>query len=224
MIPILAIAPGCWDPDIVPANYGQWAGSQGTSDSGGGSAFGGAAQSSGGSFGSGGTSSGGAPSFGGASNGGSPTSGGSSSGGMPASGGSGSGGMSALGGSGSGGSPASGGSPGGDYPPPSSCLQTILTSCNLCHGAQAAAIGANLDLRGNDVASRLVDEPATYMGVTDADQCVQGAKLIDSANPAESVLLKKVKGEQECGTPMPAPTGLNAIDQACVEAWIESLF
>nr|PZN26862.1 MAG: hypothetical protein DIU78_06560 [Pseudomonadota bacterium] len=241
MIPILMIAPGCWEPDVVPANYGQWGGTNGASEGGGAALGGGVGQGTsggnGGTIGTGGQSNGGNPAVGGTTNSGGNPSGGSSSGGTPGVGGSGSGGTpglggsssggtSPLGGSGSNGDPSSGGMTQADYPPPSACMQTILTSCNICHGAQAALIGGDLDLRGSDVAARLVDQPATYSGVPDAEKgkCVQGAKLIDSQNPSESVLLKKVKSQQACGTPMPAPTGLGSADQVCVETWINSLF
>jgi hypothetical protein len=54
--------------------------------------------------------------------------------------------------------------------------------------------------------------------------------LIDSLNPEQSWMLKKLRGEQEdCGNQMPAPPGdsvTNGWSEArreCIEAWIYSL-
>ena len=79
---------------------------------------------------------------------------------------------------------------------------------------------AGLDLSGDAVITRLKDVAATHKGVSNPTACVTGATLINSANPTESVLLKRVKGTQNCGTPMPFAPGLTGANLKCVEDWV----
>ena len=101
------------------------------------------------------------------------------------------------------------------------CVKTVFMSqCNFCHSPGLKSSFGELDLTGDDVIARLKDVPATNKGVSNVGSCTPGSLLINSANPAESVLLKRVKKTQNCGTPMPAPAGLSGADLACVEAWV----
>ncbi len=104
------------------------------------------------------------------------------------------------------------------------CAKTILaTQCaNSCHAVSTPIFGS-LNLAGSEdqVVQRLLDVPATNDSVLNKESCVPGALLINSANPAESVFLKRVKGTQDCGTQMPTG-GLKATEIQCLESWIMS--
>ena len=115
-------------------------------------------------------------------------------------------------------------------PPPEDppCLNDVLQgqNCFLCHvqSANLDATGGGLLLTGSNLGMRLSGAPAQYKGVSDAAACTPGALLIDPANPAESVLLKKVKGTQSCGLAMPFhPSGItDATALKCIEDWVMS--
>jgi hypothetical protein len=102
------------------------------------------------------------------------------------------------------------------------CVKAAFTSqaCNLCHSAALKADSGNLDLTGDDatVIARLKDVAATNTKATNAAAC--GTMLINSANPAESVFLKKVKGVAECGPGMPSGPGLSGADLTCFQDWV----
>lgn len=101
------------------------------------------------------------------------------------------------------------------------CMTAIITApggCTTCHGAKTRLSGT-LDFETSGYAGRLRDMPAQHVGSTPGP-CPTGDKLIDSATPANSWLLKKVTGMQGgCGTPMPA-AGLSATDQTCVTTFV----
>lgn len=106
------------------------------------------------------------------------------------------------------------------------CVENIfrqeLTLCKLCHGSALQSSGLNLELP--DVTARLKDVPAKHgdlaMGMTPAD-CPVGDKLIDSANPEASWLLKKITGQQgNCGTVMPSAGTLSPAQRACIETYV----
>lgn len=101
-----------------------------------------------------------------------------------------------------------------------SCVTTIFTTqCKICHGSTTKLSGT-LDLETMGVSARLKDKPAEHMGSTPGP-CPTGDKLIDSATPANSWLLKKVTDMQgTCGTVMPAPTALPAADQTCLTTYV----
>jgi len=141
-------------------------------------------------------------------------------GGAPGSGGTNTGGAAGVG---PGGMPSTGGAQQNVAMP--DCAKTILaTKCgNICHAVSTPVFGSLL-LAGNemDIVQRLLDVPATNDSVQNKESCVPGALLIDSANPAESVFLKRIKGTQDCGTRMPDATGLSATEIQCIESWIMS--
>jgi hypothetical protein len=100
-------------------------------------------------------------------------------------------------------------------------VKDVFTSqCIACHSTALKDSFGGLDLSGDAVIMRLKDVAATHKGVTNPPACVTGAMLINSANPAESVLLKRVKGTQNCGTPMPFAPGLTGANLKCIEDWV----
>jgi len=99
------------------------------------------------------------------------------------------------------------------------CLHQLINgpgvSCKLCHSPQLHF--SQLDLVSANLGLRLRDVDATHTDAPAGSVCLPGDKLIDSARPAESWLLKKLTGQQgACGDPMPqgAPP-LSAEQLAC---------
>ncbi len=105
----------------------------------------------------------------------------------------------------------------------SSCETACITmlfsnTCVSCH-TQAVPLG-ELDLQSAGVAARLKDQPAKHAALDNPQGCPTGDKLIDSANPTASWLLKKVAMQQGgCGTQMP-PQGATAADVTCVTEYV----
>lgn len=115
-------------------------------------------------------------------------------------------------------SPASGGS-GAMASCESACISALFTStCLTCHN-KGAPLG-QLDLESVGVSARLKDQPAKHAEISNPQGCPAGDKLIDSANPSASWLLKKVSKQQAgCGTPMP-PQGASDADVTCVTEYV----
>jgi len=119
------------------------------------------------------------------------------------------------------------GTGGGDTAGPgceSACMATIIntpsTGCKACHGASVKLAGT-LDLETAGYGARLRDQAAEHAGVTPGAACPSGDKMIDSANPSESWLLKKVTNMQgDCGTVMPLGGALPAADQECFTTFV----
>lgn len=102
------------------------------------------------------------------------------------------------------------------------CFKTVVgSSCKACHGKQLKIVG-KLDLETDGVTGRLKNQPAEHLAAGDGAQCPTGDKLIDTAAPASSWLLKKVKNEQgNCGTVMPStPPPLTADQVKCFEDYV----
>lgn len=128
------------------------------------------------------------------------------------------------------GAPAgNGGSSGGPAtmaPPDPPCWTALkgLQCSSICHKPGATvSLSSNLDLTKSG--AELMNTPANYVTITNAAEkakCKPGALIIDPVRPSESVLLKKVKGVQDCGTPMPFAPGLAGAELKCVEDWIKS--
>jgi hypothetical protein len=111
----------------------------------------------------------------------------------------------------------SGGMSGGTACEDTACVKEVLTTCNGCHGA--AKLG-KLDLQSAGVASRLKDVASAHDSPGPGAQCPTGDKLVDSANVAESWLLKKITGQQgTCGTKMPAE-GLEGAQLQCMKDFV----
>lgn len=108
------------------------------------------------------------------------------------------------------------------------CVKTIVTmgasACKVCHGSDPLArldMGT-LDMASPGLSARLKDQASAHKGIVgDSSGCPKGDKIIDSANPDASWLLKKIKGTQgACGTVMPSTGALSATDQACMETFV----
>jgi hypothetical protein len=121
----------------------------------------------------------------------------------------------AAGGTATGGT-ATGGTPGGATCE-STCMTNVLKGCTSCHG-EALKLGM-LDLQTAGYTARLKDQPATHAEAMGT--CPTGDKLIDSANPMNSWLLKKVSSQHgDCGDAMPLGAGLAGDDLKCVQDYV----
>jgi hypothetical protein len=93
---------------------------------------------------------------------------------------------------------------------------------NACH-AKTASPAAGLDLASPGVESRLVDQLAGHQGLDASAVCSKTDKLIDSADPSQSWVLKKIMGQQgSCGVRMPYGGTLTATELTCLQTWIQS--
>jgi len=121
---------------------------------------------------------------------------------------------------------------GGDGGFESPCdIDSAMASCQgtICHGSPgtsgATTLGGGLDLFAVGRESSLVDQPATYLGVADIYDCpVDDPELIiDSENPSESLILKKIRGTQSCGAAEPIAGMLSAADEGCIADWVAAV-
>ena len=150
---------------------------------------------------------------------------------------SGAGGSNATGGSGSGtgGSNATGGST-GTGGSASNCTggnngaNIVTTSCavSFCHipGSQNAGLSGGLDLTVDaNIGSRLVGVMSVGTAAN-GSQCIgQSAPyLIANSNPAQGLLIDKLKATRPCGAQMPASSlPLSAMQQTCLIQWATTL-
>lgn len=131
-------------------------------------------------------------------------------------------------GGGSGGSGSMGGSATGPDPCEVACVTKVFTgtpaACKLCHSTAMDTRLGGLDLQSAGITARMKGVAAQHIGIDPpamAGDCPAGDKLIDVDNPANSWLLKKLKGMQKtCGTAMPSTSPLGAADMACMETYI----
>ncbi len=169
-----------------------------------------------GGSGAGGSAAGtGAGAGGGAQAGGSGASGGAAAG--AGNGGIGGGAMAGEAGSGGNGGGASAGAAGSAGSPPSCDGFAILaTNCGTsgCHGE-----GSNLeDFAASEAAAReFIDQPGTLA-------CSGQGLVIDSEEPSESLMIRKLADDAPCGQRMPVSgTPLSRAEVECIEDWIGSL-
>jgi hypothetical protein len=103
----------------------------------------------------------------------------------------------------------------------SACMAAIIkATCKTCHGT-AIKLAGTLDMESAGYTGRLKDKLAEHAAVADATTCPKGDKLIDTATPANSWLLKKIMNQQgTCGTIMPSTGALSAADQTCVQTYV----
>jgi hypothetical protein len=128
----------------------------------------------------------------------------------------------------SGGSGTSGGSGSGGMAMAgceTACMAAIIgngtMACKTCHGIAVKLDMSSLDLETPGYAARLKDHPAEHKGNAAGTVCPSGDKLIDSATPANSWLLKKVTSTQgTCGVNMPLGGMLSPADQMCVQTFV----
>jgi hypothetical protein len=104
----------------------------------------------------------------------------------------------------------------------------------VCHGAPGVAsdasfLGSGLDLFSPTRETDLVNKPATYRDVPEADlpYCSEPPELlIDSANPAASLIVTKLyEGMYSCGAAMPASEmeAITDADRQCISDWVACL-
>jgi hypothetical protein len=105
------------------------------------------------------------------------------------------------------------------------CMAAIIgngtMACKTCHGVAVKLDMSSLDLETPGYGARLKDHPAEHKGNAAGTVCPSGDKLIDSATPANSWLLKKVTSMQgSCGVNMPLGGMLSPADQMCVQTFV----
>jgi hypothetical protein len=81
-----------------------------------------------------------------------------------------------------------------------------------CHGAPGGAFG---DFASSEDAAR------EFIGVESNLSCAGQGAIVDTDDPSASLIVTKINGEADCGSPMPL-TGEQLTDEeiACVEEWI----
>lgn len=105
---------------------------------------------------------------------------------------------------------------------------------SVCHGSPGTAsdssfVGSGLDLFSPTRETALVNQPATYRDVPEADRpyCSDPPELlIDAANPAASLIITKLyDGMYSCGSPMPLGRvdPLPTEDIQCITDWVTCL-
>jgi hypothetical protein len=109
-------------------------------------------------------------------------------------------------------------------------VTTAMTSCkgSVCHGDPASPpstlVGGGLDLFTATRETDLVDAPATYKNVADPENCPATPELlINSANPAASLMITKMSGGYSCGTAMPQVGEITSADVQCITDWVTCL-
>jgi hypothetical protein len=95
-------------------------------------------------------------------------------------------------------------------------LEVLQTYCATagCHGP------------GSAFGEFAVSEEAAreFIGVESGLSCAGQGSIVDTDDPSASLIITKINGEAECGSPMPL-TGEQLTDEeiACVEEWISGL-
>lgn len=107
-----------------------------------------------------------------------------------------------------------------------SCVDQIFKNpalCGICHdGNPGKAMFSKLDLVGANYTKRLKDVAAVHGDLpAGKTTCGTGDKLIDTANPSASWLLKKIDGMQgTCGDAMPTTGPLSTDQKACLTTYV----
>jgi hypothetical protein len=106
-------------------------------------------------------------------------------------------------------------------------VDAAMVSCQgiICHGAPGTApaitLGAGLDLFGADRVSKLINRPAKYTAVANPEACPTTPELlINSQNPAASLMVTKLQGTQLCGEVMPFGLTIEEADKQCILEWV----
>lgn len=117
--------------------------------------------------------------------------------------------------------PGSGGMGADVVPPDDPCVAGVMQQCEVCHSkAVANLFGVDLVIEGPEYGKSLVGLKATYKSVMkNPDKCIPGALIIDPTTPANSVMLKKVSNDPDCGEAMPG-NGLLGEQLSCIQMWI----
>ncbi|CAM3433891.1 hypothetical protein COSO111634_15585 [Corallococcus soli] len=88
----------------------------------------------------------------------------------------------------------------------------LQAQCFGCHSTDSKEIGAGLDLQAAGLPGRLY--------TTTSSSACGSVPVADSANPANSLFLKKLTASPGCGTQMPPGGSLSAADTACLTDWL----
>jgi hypothetical protein len=99
-------------------------------------------------------------------------------------------------------------------------------SGSICHSS--ADVSPNVvapDLTSSGAGQLLLDKPATYDRVKDELNCPDPPELlVDTQNPEQSLLLKKLEGSHACGDRMPLTgTALANDELECLVEWVMGL-
>jgi hypothetical protein len=104
-------------------------------------------------------------------------------------------------------------------------MQTCQGS--ICHGSpgipSALTLGGGLDLFAEDRNTALVDRPATYQGVANTEACPAVPELlVDTENPNDSLIIKKIEGRQACGAsePITLVEAFSDENRQCITDWV----
>ena len=93
----------------------------------------------------------------------------------------------------------------------------VLCATAICHEGTLNG----LDLLAPGVDERVLDVPAR------GNHCASsGLRIVDSQQPARSLLLLKLSEQPPCGSPMPlgsGPAGLTARQRACLDDYVAAL-
>jgi hypothetical protein len=96
-------------------------------------------------------------------------------------------------------------------------VQTILLTCGsiVCHDPFSGGIGLELDL------SSSADVPASLVGQLSTANC-GSVPYIDTEQPEQSLLLKKIEDTPPCGDRMPAGDRppLDGVQRDCFTRWV----
>ncbi|MCY1041573.1 hypothetical protein OV208_09625 [Corallococcus sp. bb12-1] len=88
----------------------------------------------------------------------------------------------------------------------------IQAQCFACHSTSSKEIGAGLDLQAPGLPGRLY--------TTTSSAACGAVPMADSANPANSLFLKKLTPTPGCGTQMPQGNPLSEAESACLKEWL----
>jgi hypothetical protein len=94
----------------------------------------------------------------------------------------------------------------------------------ICHSLEEGTVSGGVDLISDGVAGRLLDQPATYPGLTGCP--TEPELLVNSADPSRSLMLLKLTDTHACGDAMPVPHASQALsesDYSCVSRWVVSI-
>ncbi|RYZ36476.1 MAG: hypothetical protein EOO71_31675 [Myxococcaceae bacterium] len=88
----------------------------------------------------------------------------------------------------------------------------LQAQCFGCHSTDSKSIGAGLDLQAAGLPGRLY--------TTTSSATCGAVPMADSANPANSLFLRKLTSNPGCGTQMPQGAALSAAETACLKEWL----
>ncbi|RKG93127.1 hypothetical protein D7V88_03540 [Corallococcus terminator] len=88
----------------------------------------------------------------------------------------------------------------------------LQAQCFACHSTSSKEIGAGLDLEATGLPGRLY--------TTTSSSTCSSVPMANSADPANSLFLKKLTSNPGCGTRMPQGAALSDAETACLKEWL----